>query len=98
MGGIGGGAENSTGRDLVMFSIWDSKAEAYMQPFFAMNVAVAVRMWQEACQDEGSQFWRHSEDYTLFRVGSFDQAKGTVSEETPISIARAHELKEIGNE
>ncbi len=80
---------------LVMYSVWDSKADAYIQPFFATNDKVALRMFQNACDDSAHDFSRHSEDYTLFRIGTFDQQKGDLQPENVIVVARAHELQEI---
>lgn len=84
--------------ELVVFTVFDSKAEAYMQPFFATNVKVALRMWERACNDEGSDFCRHAEDYTLFRIGTFDQVQGMMNPETAISVARAIELRGTDDE
>ncbi len=79
---------------LALFSVWDSKAAAYIQPFFAVNNNVAIRMFETAAQDSGHDFYRHAEDYTLFRIGTFDQEKGDLIPQNLEAIARAHELKE----
>jgi len=77
---------------LAIFSVWDSKAAAYIQPFFASNNNVAIRMFETACRDQSHDFHRHAEDYTLFRIGSFDQEKGDLMPQNIEAIARAHEL------
>ncbi len=79
---------------LTIYSVWDSKADAYIQPFFASNDAVAIRMFQTAAHNTDHDFHLHAEDYTLFRLGTFDQLKGDLLPENLVSIARAHELKE----
>lgn len=58
---------------LSIFTIHDSKAESYIQPFFAQNKAVAERQFTSACADEKSDFHRYAADYTLFHLGYFDQ-------------------------
>ncbi len=78
---------------LVIYSIFDSKAEAYHSPIHATNDAVATRMFSNAVNDESHEFNRHSEDYVLFRVGTFDQASGLVVSELGVPIAKAHEIK-----
>lgn len=57
-----------------MFAIYDSKAEAYMQPFFAPTNAMAIRMFTDLVSDNSSQVSRHSADYTLFAIGEYDDA------------------------
>lgn len=79
---------------LIAYTVWDSAAEAYIQPFWATNNAVAIRSFHGACTDSGHDFNKHAQDYTLFRLGTFDQAKGNLEPENMVAIARAHELKE----
>ncbi len=78
---------------LKIYSVWDSKAAAYIQPFFATNDAVATRMFETAANDAGHDFHRYAEDYALFRIGQFDQEKGDLLPENIVSIAQAHLLK-----
>lgn len=56
-----------------MFTIYDSKAAAFLQPFFAATTAVAVRSFSAAARQEGHDFHNYAEDYTLFELGEFDQ-------------------------
>lgn len=61
-----------------MFAIYDSKAKAYMQPFFAASEGLAARMVAEACRDRSSAVFRYGEDMTLFKIGTFDDSNGVV--------------------
>lgn len=60
----------------VVFSIYDSKAEAYLPPFITPNIAVAVRMFSSAACDPTHNFAKFAGDYTLFEIGKFDDSKG----------------------
>lgn len=62
-----------------VFSVYDTKAEAYLPPFFAPNGAVACRYIERAVNDENTDFHRHAPDYVLFEVGSFDSSNGLLS-------------------
>lgn len=62
-----------------VFSVYDSKAQAYLQPFHCINAAVASRMIADACQEPNHNFNRHAADYTLFELGDFDDLTGTFS-------------------
>ncbi len=61
---------------LKMFSIYDSKAEAWIQPFFSLATGSAIRSFETAANEEGNDFNRYGADYTLFEVGYFDQHTG----------------------
>lgn len=61
------------------YAVRDSKAERFLPPFFAINRAVALRMFSQACTDTGHQFNQHSGDFTLFEVGTFDDETGSIA-------------------
>jgi len=78
---------------LKMFSVFDLKAGAYMQPFFAPTRGVAVRSFSDAVLSESHEFAKHAEDYALFEVGEFDQVEGVVKATTPpMILMQAHVL------
>jgi len=57
---------------LKMFTVYDSKAEAYLPPFFMRSTGEAIRSWTQAINDQNSTFSKHPADFTLFMVGEFD--------------------------
>lgn len=59
-----------------VFAIYDSKAEAYEQPFFRQNSQVAIREFASACNESESKLNRWPGDYTLFHVADFDPWTG----------------------
>lgn len=63
---------------LKVFAVFDSKAGAYLQPFFSINVATACRDFSSAVQDSSHAFHRHSGDYELFLLGEWDQYEGVL--------------------
>lgn len=63
---------------LKVFSVFDSKAKAYLQPFQAVNSAVALRSFEAAVNDERHDFHRFASDYTLFELGYFDDSTGMI--------------------
>lgn len=64
---------------LKVFAVYDSKAQAFLQPFFAPNAGVACRMFETAVKQEGSQFGRFAGDYELFELGTFDDSFGDLA-------------------
>ena len=53
-----------------IFSIYDTKLQAYFSPFTAQNNAVAVRNFSDLATDTKSRIHQHPHDYELIRVGS----------------------------
>jgi len=80
---------------LLVFSVFDTKAEAFLRPYCAETRGLALRAFTDAVRDPNHEMHRHAEDYTLFQVASFDQETGKVSPlAAPISIVTAITLKE----
>lgn len=59
-----------------VFTVYDSAARRYLEPFFAETVEVACRMFRALVNKEGHQFQRFPEDYTLFHIGEYDAETG----------------------
>lgn len=74
---------------LQAFTVYDVKAESYTRPFFEQSTATAVRAFTDAVNEEGQDFNRHAEDYTLFHVGDFDDQTGTFTPLEPRSLGNA---------
>lgn len=87
---------------LKLFAIYDTKAEAYMTPFYLATKGMALRVFADCCNDPDHNFGKNPEDYVLFELGEFDANTGkhemlraatTVS--NGISTLK-HELKIVG--
>lgn len=55
-----------------MFTVYDSKAECYLQPFFFKARGEAIRSFTESCNDNKNQLCRHAGDFTLYELGEYD--------------------------
>jgi len=62
-----------------IFTIYDSKTQAYLTPFFNPTTGGAVRSFEEACRDESSTFHKYPADFTLFEIGSFDDNSSQIT-------------------
>ena len=58
------------------FTVYDSKAEAFLQPFFMQSKGAAIRGFTELVNDKNHSFGKYPGDYTLFELGSFDEQTG----------------------
>lgn len=59
-----------------VFSVYDSKALAFISPIFAPTIGVALRMFEAAANDQNHEFHKHAGDYTLFLLGEWDEDNG----------------------
>ena len=62
--------------DKKVYAVYDSKAEAYLDPFYMMTDGLAIRAFQSAANDAQHDFHRFAADYTLFRIGSYHPETG----------------------
>lgn len=79
-----------------MFTVYDSKAEAHLPPFYCTAVGVAIRNFQVAAEDEAHAFCKHAADYTLFQIGEFDDSIGQCRMlPAKIPLGTALELRQV---
>lgn len=62
-----------------VFSIHDTKAEAFMQPFYAQNVAMAGRMIDQASSDPNSALGKYPTEFQLYIVAEWDEKRGEIT-------------------
>lgn len=55
-----------------MFAVYDSKAEAFLPPFFLPNIAMAQRTFMQCANDPQHQFCVSAGDFTLFHLGEVE--------------------------
>jgi len=78
-----------------MFTVYDSKAELYMPPFYNQSTGQAVRAFDDTCNQKDHPFWKHPEDYTLFEIGSYDDNTCTIKTINKQSLGTALEYKHL---
>lgn len=62
-----------------LYSIYDVKADAYLPPFTLHQDGMAVRAFRDCCNDDTHNFGKNPGDYTLFKLGEFDDQSGLVT-------------------
>lgn len=63
-----------------LFSIYDSKAQAYIHPFALQSAAHAVRQVSDILAgDRPSPYSDYPEDFTLMEIGEWDQLTGKIT-------------------
>lgn len=59
-----------------IFSVYDSKANSYMLPFFIQNAPMAIRSFANAANDPATDIGKFPTDFTLFEIGTYDDQGG----------------------
>lgn len=80
---------------LRVFAIYDSKAEAYMQPFIMQTKGHALRAFTDLANDGKSQVSKHSNDFSLFEIAEYDEETASYTNHSvKINLGGAWELKD----
>jgi hypothetical protein len=75
-----------------VYTIFDSASAAYMRPFFAQSDGQATRSFGDIANDKNHEIGKHPEDYSLWRIGTFDDNTAEINPETKACLATALEL------
>jgi len=79
--------------NLNIYSIFDSAAQAFTQPFFMHNDGLAIRAFQDNVNASDNNIANHPHQFSLYKLGTYDDSNGLVTPETPPkSLALAIEL------
>jgi hypothetical protein len=58
---------------MYIYVVYDSKAEAYLPPFFMKSKGEALRAIEEECLNPKSNFNKYAADFTFFEIGQWDE-------------------------
>lgn len=75
------------------YCVFDSKAEAYMAPFFFQTNGQAIRAFSDLANNKSSTVAQHPEDFTLFSIGFFNDEDGSLEPEVHHSLGTAIEYQ-----
>lgn len=79
---------------LKVFTIYDSKSEAYLPPFMMKTPGEAERALKACVNDPEHNFCKYSADFTLFEIGTWDDSTAKYSLlNTPHSLGILVEFK-----
>jgi len=78
----------------VYYAVYDRKAEMYSQPFLEIKDGTAIRAVQDiVINNKDHAFAKHPSDFSLHRLGSFDETTGIITgQEKPNKIIEMETL------
>lgn len=77
---------------LQIFTIYDTKAGAYLPPFYLPQKGQALRTFGDCINDPKHQFSLHPGDYTLMSIGTWDDKTACAISNPPESIGNGLEF------
>lgn len=84
---------------LNIYSIYDAKIEEYQTPFFAKADGAVIRGVLDAMENKQSDLARHPEDFTVFRLGVFDEETASIDLcASPQTVCKVWELNQSASE
>lgn len=74
-----------------MFAVFDNVAKLYLQPFIEITDGTAVRAIQDSAKGE-HPFAKHPQDFTLTRLGLYDEETGLLNQDSKADIIEISKL------
>jgi len=75
-----------------IYSVFDVASGAYMRPFFCQQDGEATRMFSDLCTDAEHPMGKHPKDYSLFRLGSFNDQSALIEGTSPECLCQGLEM------
>lgn len=69
-----------------LYAIFDSASGVYDGPFRSKTDGEAQRMFIDICADADHPIGKHPDDYTLMRVGKWNDGTGHLAAEGPVKV------------
>jgi len=81
---------------LKVYSVYDSKVEAYLPPLYFKSKGEFLRSFAEAANDPKSNIGKYPADYTAFEIGEWDDSNCSFKlHKALISIGTANEFVKV---
>lgn len=83
--------------DIEFYTVFDSKAGTYAEPFPAPNKEVLIRDFANAFRKEDApkvnRYYINAEDFSVFKIGSFDSTTGQLTAQNMEHVINLHDLR-----
>jgi hypothetical protein len=81
-----------------VYAIYDVKAAMFQRPIFATRDGEATRAFIDVLANPEHPITRHPEDYSLFRIGTYDDLEGIIEDEPNVQIITALSAKAMNED
>lgn len=82
---------------LLVLSVFDAASAAFGRPIFVHGVGSAVRSFGDEVRREApdNEMFRHPADFSLYRIGEFDDNSGELFPCTPERVALGSDYSSV---
>lgn len=80
---------------VMYFSVRDKQINAFMPPFACRTKGEAIRSLTDALSNKDHQFFKHSGDYDLYLLGTWDDETGGFTVIPPERVCGCLDLKPV---
>lgn len=95
--------KNDKEPDLEFYTVFDSKSRSYTEPFPGRNKEVVLRDFlnefrkcaQDATVAARNRYFLNAEDFSLFKIGSFDLKEGRLTATNAEHVQNLHDLRAL---
>jgi len=77
---------------LNIYTIFDQASASYMRPFFTTADQQALRSFKDIATDADHEIGKHPEDYSLWRIGVYDDNTAKITPEDKECLGTALEM------
>lgn len=79
-----------------MFTVRDSKSEAFLPPLYFRQRGEALRAFQVSANEPSHNFCRFPEDFSMYEIGEWNDETGRVEMyDTPVLLGIAIDFKSV---
>lgn len=80
---------------LPVYAVYDSKVQAYDNPFVLRSRGEAIRGWTQAVNDPKTTMCVHPNDFSLMELGHYDSETGAfTNHDAPLNLGLASQFKQ----
>lgn len=76
---------------LILTTIRDIKTGSYSQPMAYKSAGEALRSFADICSDSNTLLNKHPKDFSMLRIGTYDQSNALINVEQPSHLGDATE-------
>lgn len=79
-----------------VYTVCDTKAEAYLSPFVMRTDYEAQRAFEDSVNKPGTLIYDHPEDFCLFKIGTYSSTTGMITGGEHKSLGCGADFKKKG--
>lgn len=81
-----------------VFSIFDTKGEAFCLPFYKQTKGLAIRDFTDAIKDPQSPYSKYPSEFIMYEIGEYDDSSGSLlNYEVNVLVGHGSDFINVGS-